>query len=353
MRHQFITVQILLKDKNMKRKFNIGLIGTGRLGNMYAEFLTTRVSKANLIAVADIIPERAKACAEKFDVDKAYFSHQEINDDKSLDAVIVTATTSNHKDIVLDAAAKKRTVFCEKPMTLSLKDAREMKDAIDKNGVFYQQGYMRRFDKGFSAVKRKIDEGVIGKPVVFRGSSRDPYLPTLEYLYPHNSGGQILDMAIHDFDIARWYMGDISTVYSIGAVLAFPEVEDTGDTDNVVMAMRFDSGTLGEIDISRNGVYGYDIRAEVLGTKGTLQAGYLRDTPILVLTKEGVTHDVVPYFPERFCDAYVEQLYNFLNNIETGATPTITIEDGIAGLQVAVAATDSLHNKKEVNVKDY
>jgi len=337
----------------MKKKINVGLIGTGRLGNMYAEFLTTRVTKANLVAVADIIPERAKKCAEKFEVEKTYFSHQEINDDKSLDAVIVTATTGNHKEIVIDAAGKKKTIFCEKPMTLTLADAREMKSTVEKNGVFYQQGYMRRFDKGFAAVKKKIDEGVIGRPVVFRGSSRDPYLPTLEYLYPKNSGGQILDMAIHDFDIARWYMGDVETIYSIGGVLAFPEVEETGDTDNVVMAMRFDTGTLGEIDISRNGVYGYDIRAEVLGTKGTLQAGYLRDTPILVLTKEGVTHDVIPYFPERFCDAYVAQLNDFLNNIEKGTSPLITIDDGIAGLQVAVAATDSLIKGTVVKTKDY
>lgn len=337
----------------MKKKINVGLIGTGRLGNMYAEFLTTRVTKANLIAVADIIPERAKACAEKFDVEKAYFSHQEINDAKNLDVVIVTATTGNHKEIVIDAAQKKKTIFCEKPMTLTLDDAREMKSVVEKNGVFYQQGYMRRFDKGFAAVKKKIDEGVIGRPVVFRGSSRDPYLPTLEYLYPKNSGGQILDMAIHDFDIARWYMGDVDTVYSVGGVLAFPEVEQTGDTDNVVMAVKFESGTLGEVDISRNGVYGYDIRAEVLGTKGTLKAGYLRDTPILVLTKEGVTHDVVPYFPERFCDAYVAQLNDFLTNVETGSEPMITIDDGIAGLQVAVAATDSLHKGTVVKVKDY
>ncbi len=337
----------------MRKKINVGLIGAGRLGTMYAEFLTTRVTKANLVAVADIIPERANKCSERFDIPKAYFNHQEINEDKELDAVIVTATTMNHKEIVIDAASKRKPVFCEKPMTLSLKDAREMKSAIEKSGVFYQQGYMRRFDTGFAALKKKIDEGVIGKPVVFRGSSRDPYLPTLEYLYPHNSGGQILDMAIHDIDIARWYMGDISSVYSIGGVLAFPEVEPTGDTDNVIMSFKFNSGCLGEIDISRNGVYGYDIRAEVLGTKGTLKAGYLRETPILVLTKEGVTHDVVPYFPERFCNAYVAQLNDFLNNLTNNLAPMITIEDGIAGLQIAVAATVSLKEKKIVNVNDF
>ncbi len=337
----------------MKKKINVGLIGTGRLGNMYAEFLTTRVVKANLVAVADIIPERATKCAEKFDVEKAYFSHQEINDDKSLDAVIITATTSNHKEIVLDAAEKGVPMFCEKPMSLTIEDARAMESAIKKYGVFYQQGYMRRFDTGFAKAKKQIEEGIIGNPVVFRGSSRDPYLPTLEYLYPENSGGQILDQAVHDIDIARWYMGDISTVYSIGGVLAFPEAEKAGDTDNVIISMKFESGCLGEIDISRNGVYGYDIRAEVLGTDGALKIGYLRETPVLVMTTKGVTHDVVPYFPERFCDAYVAQLNDFIKNLQNDLEPGVTIADGIAGLQVAIAATDSLHKGTVVKVKDY
>ncbi len=337
----------------MIKKINVGLIGTGRLGSMYAEFLCQRVPGANVVAVADLIPERATRTAEKYEIPKWYDSHLGVNRDPDVDAVIITATTANHKEIVIDAAKQGKPIFCEKPMTLSLDDARAMKKAVESTGVFYQQGYMRRFDKGFSAVKRKIKEGVIGTPVVFRGSSRDPYLPTLEYLLPENSGGQILDMAIHDYDIARWYMGDIKTVYSIGGVLAFPEVESTGDTDNVVMAFTFQSGALGEIDISRNGVYGYDIRAEVLGTKGTLQAGYLRDTPILVLTKEGVTHDVVPYFPERFCEAYVAQLNDYLKNLSNGTEPMITIDDGIMGLQIAVAATASLKTKSVVNVANY
>jgi predicted dehydrogenase len=228
-----------------------------------------------------------------------------------------------------------------------------MKAAIEKHGVFYQQGYMRRFDKGFAAAKKKIEEGVIGTPVVLRGSSRDPYLPSLEYLYPQNSGGQILDMAIHDIDLARWYMGEISTVYAIGGVLAFPEVKATGDTDNVIMSMKFESGCLGEIDISRNGVYGYDIRCEILGTKGTLKVGYLRETPVLVLTAEGVKHDVVPYFPQRFCEAYVAQLKDFLENLSNDCEPMIKVEDGIAGLQVAVAATASLKESRVVQVKEY
>ena len=338
---------------SMKKRINVGLIGVGRLGSMYAEFLSNRVSAANLVAVAYLIPERAITCADKYNVPKWYDNHHDLNCNPSVEAVIITATTINHREIVLDAAMEGKPIFCEKPMTLNLEEAREIKKVIEQKSIFYQQGFQRRFDKGFSAGKKKIAEGIIGTPVVFRGSSRDPYRPEIEYLRPENSGGQILDMAIHDIDIARWYMGNIKTTYAIGDVLAYPEIKETGDTDNAIMIMKFEEGGLGEIDVSRNGIYGYDIRAEVLGTKGTLKMGYLRDTPILVMTAEGVTHDVVPYFPERFGDAYVSQLNNYLQNLLEGNLPLLTIDDGIAALQTAVAATQSLKSGNIVMVKDY
>ena len=340
-------------DILMKKKINVGLIGVGRLGSMYAEFLAYRVPQANLVAVADLIPERAEKCAEKFEIPKWYDNHHDLNADKNVEAVIITATTINHKEIVIDAAREKKPIFCEKPLTLDLAGAREMKKAVEKYGVYYQQGFQRRFDKAFAGGKRKLLEGVIGTPVVFRGSSRDPYPPSLEYLKPENSGGQLLDMAIHDIDMARWLMGDIKTVYAIGAVLAYPEIKATGDVDNAIMVMNFRSGALGEIDVSRNGIYGYDIRAEVLGTKGTLKMGYLRDTPLLVMTAEGVTHDVVPYFPERFGEAYVSQLNNYLEHLTRQTRSELTIEEGIAALQVAVAATHALQQNQILEVSSF
>lgn len=337
----------------MKKRLNVGLIGVGRLGKMYAEFLAYRVPQANLIAVADLIPERATTCVEKYGIPKWYDNHHDLNADPEIDAVVCTATTVNHKEIIIDAAQAGKPVFSEKPLTLTLKDARLIKEAIEKAGIFFQMGFQRRFDKGFRAAKKKIEEGVIGTPVVFRGSSRDPYPPTMEYLRPENSGGQIIDMAIHDIDVARWYMGDIATTYAIGGVLAYPEFKQVNDTDNVIMVFTFASGALGEIDISRNGIYGYDIRAEVLGTKGTLQAGYLRETPILVMTEQGVTHDVVPFFPERFGEAYVNQLNDFLHNITDQKEPMIKISDGIAALQIAAAATHSLATNSIAKVSDF
>jgi len=336
-----------------KARVNVGLIGAGRLGSIYAEYLATRIPLARLIAVADLIPERASACAQKYGLSKCYTSHRDLIADRDIDAFVVVATTTNHKEVVVDAAKSRRPTFCEKPLALSLDDAREMKSAVSQAGGMFQMGFMRRFDKGYRAGKAKIESGAIGAPVVFRGSSRDPYRPSLEYLAPANSVGQILDMAIHDIDIARWYMGEIASVFAIGGVLAYPEVKQVGDTDNVIMVFTYQSGCLGQIDISRNGVYGYDIRAEVLGTSGTLKVGYLRENPILVMTAAGVTHDVVPYFPERFGQAYVDQLADFVSNVSDQKEPSITMDDGIEGLRVGVAATCSLKTNSQVNVKDF
>src|SRR5437867_3742841 len=159
---------------------------------------------------------------------------------------------------------------------------------------------MRRLDGGYAAAESKIAGVVVGAPVVFESSSRDPFRPSLEYADPKHSGGLIIDCGIHDFDLARWFMGEVAAVYSIGGTLAYPEMKDIGDIDNAVVSLSFTNGGIGSVDLSRSGVYGYDIRTEILGTKGTLKIGYLRQTPVTVLTKHGVTHDTVPYFMERF-----------------------------------------------------
>ena len=319
----------------------------------YAEYLTTRIPQARLGGVADLVPERAAVCAETFGLSKCYGSHQDLIDDPEIDAFVVVTTTTTHREIIADAARTGRPIFCEKPLALSLADAREIKDAVLKANCLFQMGFMRRFDKGYRAAKAKIESGTIGTPVVFRGSSRDPYRPSLEFLAPEKSGGLILDMAVHDIDIARWYMGEIATVYVVGGVLAYPEMKDTGDVDNAIMVFTFENGCLGQIDVSRNGVYGYDIRAEVLGTKGTIKVGYLRETPILVMTAAGVNHDVVPHFPERFGQAYIDQLIDFVQNVSEQREPSVTVEDGIKALQVAVAATHSLKTNDRVFVKDF
>jgi predicted dehydrogenase len=211
-------------------------------------------------------------------------------------------------------------------------------------------GFMRRFDPGYVAAREKISQGVIGAPVMFRATSRDPFRPDLQYAAPQNSGGIIIDMGIHDFDLARWLMGEIKTVHAIGGVLAYPEMKTVGDIDNAIISLLFEDGRLGVVDLSRNAVYGYDIATEILGTNGALRIGYLRETPLTVMIKNNISHDVVPYFMERFADAYRAQLQNFVENVIQDRQPPVTIDDGIAALRAAVAATNSYHAQQPVEV---
>ena len=181
------------------------------------------------------------------------------------------------------------------------------------SGVFFQMGFQRRFDTAYLAAQKKIAEGVIGTPVVLKSTSRDPFPPPLEFCDPKVSGGLIADMGIHDFDVARMFMGEVRSVYAVGGTLAYPEMKTVGDIDNAVISLVFENGTLGSVELSRNAVFGYDIRAEVWGTKGSLQIGYFRETPILLMTREGISHDVVPHFMERFGNAYLAQIQDFVS----------------------------------------
>ncbi|MGC9335920.1 MAG: Gfo/Idh/MocA family protein, partial [Anaerolineae bacterium] len=161
-------------------------------------------------------------------------------------------------------------IFCEKPIALTLEDTDEAVAAIEGNGVLFQMGFMRRFDRGYAAARAQIEAGVIGEPVTFKSIGRDPFCPDLEYARPAVSGGLILDMAIHDFDLARWLMGvEVQRVYAEGGTLAFPQLNTVGDIDNAVINMRFVNGALGNVEVSRNALYGYDIRTEVPSTSAT------------------------------------------------------------------------------------
>ena len=334
----------------MKAKLNIGLVGVGRMGVAYARYLSTRVPGAALHAVADVRADAAETVRAQSGAAKAYQDFNDLVNDPAVDAVIVMTPTKLHKEVVLAAARAGKPIFCEKPLSLALDDAKQMQEAVAKAGVFFQLGFMRRFDAGYAAARKKIDAGAIGKPCVFKSTSRDKERPSVEYLRPENSGGLFIDMGIHDFDLARWLMGEVASVYSTGGVLAYPEMKGIGDWDNAITNIRFTSGCIGVVTLSRNGVYGYGIHTEIVGTEGTIQIGYDRETPILLMTKDAIAHDTIPGFYERFESAYIAQLQDFIRNLTQGLPPPITIDDGIAAQRIALAATQSAQENRVVEV---
>ena len=335
-----------------KGRLAIGLIGVGRLGRVYARDLATRIPETRLVAVSDPLAALAKEVAEEFDVPKHYSDPLAMIEDRAVEALVIVSPTHTHREIVIAAAGRGKPTFCEKPPALSLDEVAAMKQAIESSGVFFQMGFMRRFDPGYAAAKKEIEAGRIGKTLVFKSTSRDPFRPSLEYANPKSSGGMLIDMGIHDFDLARWFMGDVKSVSAIGATIAYPELETVGDIDNAVASLVFASGKLGVIDLTRSGIYGYDISTEILGLEGTIRIGYLRETAITVMKKNNVSHDTVPYFMERFRDAYTLQLQNFAQNVLHDRPAPITIDDGLEALRLGVAATRAQQTGKSVNVTD-
>jgi inositol 2-dehydrogenase len=329
----------------------IGLIGVGRMGQVFAQHLAQGIPGARLVAIADTNPDHVQEAARRFEVEGAYTDPRALLERGDVDAVLVVTPTSTHVEVVQAAARAGKHIFCEKPLALTVQGCDAAIAAVEQAGVKLQVGFMRHFDAAYLAAKKKIEEGVIGAPVMFKGISRDPSRTNLDYARREKSGGMLLDLAIHDFDLARWLMGsEIARVYTEGECLVYPELQEVGDIDNALVNLRFASGALGNVDVSRNAVYGYDIRTEVLGSKGSMIIGTLQHTPVLVLTRDGVMHDTIPYFMERYGEAYAAELRDFVACLREDRAPAVTGHDARAATAIAVAATRSLDEKRPVEL---
>jgi len=302
--------------------------------------------------VADADPETAQRAAERYAIPHSYTDYRELLRRDDIDAVVIVTPTATHAEVICAAAAAGKQIFCEKPLAQSLELCDAAIAAARAAGVKLQIGLMRRFDPAYVLAKQKIDAGEIGKPVMFRSTGRDPHRTSLEFARRENSGGMILDMGVHDFDLARWLMGsEVVRVSSEGGCLAYPELQEVGDIDNAMINLKFANGGLGNIDLSRNAVYGYDIRTEVLGTEGGVMIGTLQQTATLVLTRSGVTHDTIPYFMERFGQAYAAEIRDFVACISEGRQPAVTGLDARAATAIGIAATRSLDEGRAVEVE--
>jgi scyllo-inositol 2-dehydrogenase (NAD+) len=334
-------------------KIGIGVIGLGRMGRVYAYHTARQIEGAALVAVADPNKDTIDQLVSQVSGVQTFTDYHALLASPSVEAVIIASPTSTHCDVAIAAAQAGKAIFCEKPLALSLKATDEIIEAAHKAGVPLQAGFMRRFDQGYAEAKRKIDAGVIGQPVTIRSIGRDPFRTSLEFANPTVSGGLIVDMAIHDFDSIRWLMEDeVQRIYTETASLVYPELLDVGDVDNAMINIRFERGGLGNIEVSRTAIYGYDIRCTVVGAAGTIEIGYLRETPIQVMTRDGVTHDVVSHFPQRFGKAYTAQIEHFVECLLHDRPPLVTAVDARAALQACLAATISQHEGRVVYVNE-
>ncbi len=333
-------------------KLTVGIIGAGRMGQIYGDHIARHMQSAEVVAVADPRKEVAEQYAGQIGV-TAYADYHDLLAHPNLEAVIICTPTNSHCEIAVTAAKAGKQIFCEKPPALNLREVDGMIAAAEKAGVLLHIGFMRRFDDAYITAKRQIEDGVIGTPVTIRSVGRDPSRPGLKFSNPLESGGLILEMAIHDFDIVHWLMADdVERIYCDTAALVHPELAQVGDADTALMTLRFARGGLGNVEVSRTAVYGYDISCDIVGSQGTLHVGYLRQTAITVMTVAGVTHDVVPHFPERFGAAYARQIEAFIDCVREGKPAPITTTDARAALQIGLAAIRSRREGRVISVRE-
>jgi myo-inositol 2-dehydrogenase/D-chiro-inositol 1-dehydrogenase len=326
-----------------------GLLGAGRIGKVHARAIRSDAN-AELVAVADAIPAAAESLARDYGCDIRTIDQIEQSSD--IDAVVICTPTDTHADLIERFARAGKAVFCEKPVDLSVRRVQDcLKVVAETNGIL-MVGFNRRFDPDFMAVKAAIDAGTIGEVEMVTISSRDPGAPPADYI--KRSGGIFRDMTIHDFDMARWLLGEEpETVMAQASVLTDPEIGALGDYDSVNVILRTASGKQAIITNSRRATYGYDQRIEVLGSKGAVSAENMREANIEIATASGFTRPpLLNFFMTRYIAAYANEIAGFIRAVnDGGATPT-TGDDGLKALALADAALKSVEAGRAVKVSE-
>ena len=336
----------------MSRKINVGLIGAGRIGRLHAEHLAFRIPQANLVAVSDIVLAAAEKCAAACGISTVTQDHRAIMESADIEAVVICSSTDTHAQLIEEAAAAGKQIFCEKPIDLNLARIDRALAAVVEAGVKLQIGFNRRFDPNFRRVRELVATGQIGEPHILRITSRDPQPPPIEYVKV--SGGIFLDMTIHDFDMARYLVGsEVVEVYAAGGVMVDPAIGEAGDIDTAVITLRFENGVIGVIDNSRQAVYGYDQRVEVFGSKGAASADNNYPNTAVVSDARSVHRDLpLRFFMERYVDSYIAEMEAFIACIQQDETPAVTGVDGRIPVVIGYAALKSYQENRPVKLSE-
>ncbi len=315
----------------------IAMLGAGRIGHVHAKNIAQH-NNASLVAVADPLIENARALTAAYG-GRAITDPMDAICDPNIDAVVIGTPTDTHVELMLAAAKAGKAVLCEKPVDLDIEKASAAEKALGQHGDKVMLGFNRRFDPGFSEIHQRIAQGEIGNFHQLIITSRDPGLAPMTYL--QHSGGIFRDMVIHDFDLARWILGEEPVeVFATGSRLFEPALEALGDFDTVMVQMRTASGKQCQINCSRQAIYGYDQRMEVFGSGGMLLNDNLRETSVRRFSEKETEArgPLLNFFMQRYTEAYRLEIDAFICAIQQGKPVPVTVKDGCQALRLANAA---------------
>ena len=331
---------------------NIALIGCGRIGQMHAANVAKH-ERTNLAMVFDVDQKSARKVANRYGC-KLGDSVSKIFEAENIDGVIVASVTSTHADYIEMAVTAKKPVLCEKPIDLDLERVNRCARQISGTSVPIQMGFNRRYDPGHNLARQAVLAGEVGELHQLIITSRDPEIPPKAYL--EAAGGLFKDMTIHDFDLARFMLGeDPIEVFALANALGDRKLgAELNEVDSAMFVLRTASGKQCHINNSRTAVYGYDQRIELMGSNGMVISGNRKPNELKKFSQNGV-ETAVPYqffFIERYNEAFMAGIDDFVDCIENKKEPLSTFEDGRKALVLAETAYRSMHERRLVRVAE-
>lgn len=338
-------------------KIRVCLVGGGRAGKVHAGSLREHVPGAELVALADQDPEVLRRTGDEFEIEGRHPSLERALEQADIDAVVITTPTFAHKENAVTAAEAGAHVFLEKPMALTLEECDAIIDAVERNQVLLQIGFMRRFDPEFQAAAERIEAGEIGRPMMIKSLTHGPGLPPPWARELETSNGNLAEVNSHDWDCTRWLMGsDPERVYvEVANFKGADRGVDSDDFyDNALVNIRFESGALGSISGVCPCDYGYDARVEIVGEKGIMQVGGLQSQALNVGVDrdKGLQSPIFRSWPERFQWAYIREMRHFVDCVREQKPPAVGAEDGRWAVAAVLAGTRSFQEQRPVYLKE-
>ncbi|HXM95098.1 MAG TPA: Gfo/Idh/MocA family oxidoreductase [Candidatus Dormibacteraeota bacterium] len=333
------------------RKLGVGVLGVGEMGKRHAENLRRLVPEAQLLAVADVSAARARQVADELEIELSFARLEDMLGHKGIDCVVIATPDKFHAQGIAVAAAAGKDILCEKPIATNLGDAQAALQQVARSRVRLQIGFMRRYDPAYATAMKRVSAGEIGTPVIFKSVGRDKDEPPLAAYQSNLNGMLFYNNTIHDFDLARWLMQDeVMEVQAYTTVAIRPEVAQYGDVVASVVNLKYAQGAIGNVESYVQAMYGYDVRTEIVGSKGSIFVGSLQQMPATFLTTHGSNRILADHFLTRFADAYLAEVRDFVRTMLTERAPRVTGEDGLKALEIAVAAENSHLQFRPCNV---
>ncbi|WP_026699816.1 Gfo/Idh/MocA family oxidoreductase [Salibacterium aidingense] len=333
----------------------IGVAGLGRLGLIHVDNIST-LKNVELTAISNLDEEVNKLIQKKYEVPYTYTSYEDMIQNNELDAVCIVTPSGFHPQHIQSALEQNLHVFCEKPIGLDVKDIKDTIETIEQSDRVFHLGFMRRFDNDYLYAKDMIDRGDIGDISIIRSYGIDP-IDGLEsfvkFAQKSPSGGIYLDMSVHDIDVIRWYTNsEIKKVWATGSNKAAPELAELNEVDIGTVTMQLENDVTAFLVAGRTASHGYHVETEVIGTKGMLRIAATPDkNKVTVFNENGVVRPTLQNFPERFREAYMDEMKDFVRCIRDNTNPSITAWDGLRSTEVAAACQRSFEEDALVEIQ--